>query len=419
MGKKIQLRLLISPRMSEQEENQKIRLPKKVRERMGFSNRAVLLGKGDYQVSLQMHKAYGPDVQRLTQMIMEKKLSEEEALSVGFVSRSIHQRLTKREGESIWLSDGIGNITIGCDPEFGLIGNEGFLIRASQVMPHSQESKFGADGPGAEVRPPPSTSHATLVENIQKILRNPPAAARPYGWTGGATYTDRSRVYWFGGHVHLGRPTKLPSEHAVRVYEKIAVALDGLLALPLVAFDTPNANKRRNGCPRHYGKAGDIRYDYPEEDRFEYRVLSGLWLTHPVLAKMVLGVAKCVAETAYNKLADNGFDIEWATAPANRAGLLRSMGISGQRETAAIINNADPRGLNGDLLAAWEHKLRDMDLYTEYKSEVDALVELVKVSPEMVVPQLSLDIKENWYADQQPLLNNAPGPLKKALEALE
>jgi hypothetical protein len=207
--------------------------------------------------------------------------------------------------------------------------------------------------------------------------------------------------------------------HAVSVYEKIAVALDYFLGLPLVAFDTPNANKRRNGCPRHYGKASDIRYDYPEEDRFEYRVLSGLWLTHPVLTKMVLGVAKCVAETAYNKISDNKFDVEWATAPANRAGLLRSMGVSGQRETASIINYADPKGLSKDLLEAWEQRLRDLDLYAEYKPEVDALIEIVKVSPELVVPQLSLDIKENWYADNKPLLNNAPEPLKKALDALE
>ena len=419
MGRKIQLRLLISPRMSDKEEHNLIRLPKRVRERLGFGNRSVMLGKGDYHASLQIHKAYGPDLQRLAQMLMEGKISEEEALSVGFVSRTVQQRLSRKEGEATWISDGIGDITIGCDPEFGLVADNGYLARGDQVMPGSHAARFGADGPGTEVRPPPSTNHAALVANIRKILENPPAKADAYKWIGGATFVDPNRVYWFGGHIHLGRPSQLQAQYAADVYEKIAVALDSFLGLPLVAFDTPNANKRRNGCPKHYGKAGDIRYDYPEGDRFEYRVLSGLWLTHPTLARIVLGVSKCVAETAYNKLADQKFDLEWAAAPANRAGLLRSMGVSGQRETASIINAADPKGLSKDMLAAWEQRLRDLDLYSEYKPEVDALIELVKVSPELVVPQLSLDIKENWYDKNKPLLREAPGALQKALETLE
>jgi len=405
--------------MSEKEEHNLIRLPKKVREQLGFESQSVVLGKGSYQVSLQVQKAYSPDIQRLVGMFREGKISEEEILSVGFVSKAIQQRLARREGEATWISDGVGDITIGCDPEFGLINSEGYLVRADQAMPHSHDSKFGADGPGAEVRPPPSTSHLGVVKNIHGILAKPPVRTENYKWIGGATFIDPNRTYWFGGHIHLGRPAQLDPEGAVGVYEKIAIALDSFLGLPLVAFDTPNANKRRNGCPKQYGKAGDIRYDYPEEDRFEYRVLSGLWLTHPTLARMVLGVAKCVTETAYNKLANNKFDYEWAEAPANRAGLLRSMGVSGQREIASIINVADPKGLNKDLLATWEQKLRDLDLYSEYKPEVEALIELVKVSPELVVPQLSLDIRENWYATNKPLLQEAPAPLKKALEALE
>lgn len=425
MRRKTQLRLVASPLMSSKGENSYIRFSKRVRDSLELSNDVVLVGKGDLQLGLTSKKAYAEDIRRLAKMVMQGRLTEEQALAVGFVTRSTQARVSRRTGDSAWVTEGIGNITVGCDPEFGLVGDDGQLQRADSLLPNSEKAQFGADGPGAEVRPAPSTSHLDVVKNISHILRNAPEKASKYSWRGGATYIDKKRTYWFGGHVHLGRPALLPAAEAVPIYQRIAMALDSLVALPLVSFDTPNPNARRNGCNLGYGKAGvwehssaaSIRTDYPEQDRFEYRVLSGLWLTHPSLARMVLGVSKGVAEAAYNALADRKFDPTWAIAPANQNGLLKALGVKSHAQTAAVINRADPKQLNEDMIKNWAHQLRELSTYEDYAPEVEALIEIVQVSPEKVVPQLSLDIRRNWE-DNPPVLPNAPAKLQKALEAL-
>ena len=262
-----------------------------------------MVGKGESRTSLKVHKAYKLDVKRLVVMIHEGKLTPVEAGVVGFVSRAVYNSINKKVGDSVWLSNGVDEITLGADPEFGLIASGQMtpygdvrLMRGDRVL--KKAGKFGSDGPGVEIRPDPSIDHTLVVKNIRNILRNAPAEVGPYNWLGGATFTDRSRTYWFGGHIHLGRPVTIDADFADCCYSGIATVLDHLLAFPLLRFDTPNPEKRRNGCGHGYGKAGtgdtensnaSIRTNYPNRDRFEYRVLSGLWLTHPILSQMVAG----------------------------------------------------------------------------------------------------------------------------------
>lgn len=418
MGRKIELRLLISPTMSEKKEEGIIRFPLRARSHFGFSDNCVSIGKGDAELCLTVKQAYKHDILRIDKMLANKELSPEDAIGVGFVTRAIHGKLNKKEG-SAWITNGLGNITIGCDPEFGLVDNaSNLLIRGSQVLPDSTHHKFGADGPGVEVRPDPRRDHIGVVENIRKIFENPPAEASKYKWVGGATYHDKNRYYWFGGHVHLGRPASIDAGIAEACYEKIATVLDHLVAYPMVSFDTPEPNRRRNGCQHQYGKAGDIRADYPEGNRFEYRVLSGLWLVHPTLSRIVLGVSKCVAETAYERIIANGKDPDYIQAPGSKKGLLRGFGLKNFREKASIINNANPERLTEESISEWEHQLFALDRADEYKEELRALVEIVKASPENVVPQLDLDIRSAWH-NNKPLLPEASATLRKALDAVE
>lgn len=418
MGRKIELRLLTSPTMSDKGEEGIIRFPLKARSHFGFSDDCVSIGKGDTELCLAVKQAYKQDILRIEKMLAAKELTPEQAIGVGFVTRSVHGKMSRKEGNA-WITEGLGSITVGCDPEFGLIDPKtNRLIRGANVLPNSTKAKFGADGPGVEVRPDPRRSHMGVVENIHKIFENPPPAVEPYRWVGGATYHDDTRYYWFGGHVHLGRPASINVEIAYPCYEKIATVLDHLVAFPMVSFDTPNPNMRRNGCPHQYGKAGDIRADYPEEDRFEYRVLSGLWLVHPTLSRIVLGVSKCIAETAYGRIIANGKDPEYITAPGSKKGLLRSFGLRGFREKSATINSANPSRLSNDLISEWETQLRDLDRYDDYKAEITALVEIVKASPESIVPQLKLDVRDAWL-NNKPLLTEASATLRDALEAVE
>lgn len=420
MDRKIELRLLPSARMTEKGELNIIRFCRRSRGILGFPDGCrVTVGKGAYEASLTAKRAYREDIQELANLVSQGRLSETDVHSVGFVHKAVQQKVQRHPG-NIWVTNGIGHITLGGDPEFGLVNTKDKqLVRGSIVLPDSQKDEFGADGPGVEVRPAPARSHIELVGNIQKILSNPPEAADHYAWTGGATFSDAGRVYWFGGHIHFGRPREVSQGVARPCYEKIATILDHLLAFPLVSFDSPNPDKRRNGCPHGYGKAGDIRDDYPEQDRFEYRVLSGLWLVHPTLAKTVLGTAQCIAESAYSHIVDSGVDLDFVEAPASRKGLLRAFRLKGLREKSAIINAAVPGKLEEAAIKEWESQLLDLACRGEYSEEITALIELVKASPEQVVPRLELDVRKNWQEGDAFLPGLPAGPLRKALEAVE
>lgn len=417
MERRIQLRLMQSVEMSEKKEDGLIRFPKKAREYFRFGDDMLVVGKGEYEISLKAKKAYKKDIQHLAKMLKGGKLEDKEALQIGFVTRSTHQKVTRKSGYNVWVSEGIGNITIGGDPEFGLIDGNGILHRGNIVLPQTQHSKFGADGPGVEVRPPPEQNHIALVKNIQKIFEKPPLKADSYHWRGGATHKDK-RVYWFGGHIHLGRPDFIDPDKSLDIYRRIATILDATLAFPLISFDTPEPNLRRDGCILDYGKAGSIRTDYPEQDRFEYRVLSGLWLTHPTLAQIVLGVAKCVTEAAYNKISAAGCDPKYIEAPYSRKGLLQDMKVKNLIEIQKVVNLADPSKLKPEMIKHWIKQIKEIDDQGRYGEEITALIELTKVSPDNIVPQLNLDLRDNWLKGE-PCLSKGPIRLRKALEAIE
>ncbi len=418
MSSKVQLRLISSAKMSDETEHDVIRFPKRARENFGFSNSKVVIGKGYYEISLKVKQAYKEDVRKLARMIRSGKLTEEEAGHVGFVSRNVRERVTRKKGTSdIWITEGINCITVGADPEFGLIDRDsGLLVRGSNVVQHA--GKFGADGPGVEVRPAPSTNHLDVIKSMSSILGNPPAAAEKYKWVSGATFKDSSRTYWFGGHVHLGRPIQIDPDEAFPVYERIATVLDGMLALPMVRIDTPEPHLRRNGCPYNYGKAGDIRADYPEQDRFEYRVLSGLWVAHPTLSTIAIGAAKCIAETAYGRIAENDFDPVWASNSISKKGMLKSFNLKGIQEIKAIINRAQPGDITADHLQSWERGVRNLDRFDDYRAELTALIALSKETPGAVAHEMNLDMKENWH-DRSTLLPKASKRLRTALDAVE
>ncbi len=431
MSRKVDLYLLPSSKMSNEGEHSRIRFPKRARMTFSFLDKTVVVGKGDSRTVLRVHKALRIDDQNLVALIREKKITTKDAKTVGFVSRAVYTRISKKPGASVWISADAGEITVGADPEFGLVSEHPgiglSLVRGDTIL--KKEGEFGSDGPGVEVRPAPSTDHRLVVGNISNILCNPPGVVKPFKWRGGATFTDQHRTYWFGGHIHLGRPGTIDVEFAGYCYSKIAAVLDHLLAFPLLRFDTPNPEKRRNGCDYGYGKAGtgdtgdgdaSIRTDYPEMDRFEYRVLSGLWLTHPTLARIVLGAAKCITETAYGRIADSKHDYDWVINAGNsKAGLLKSFGLSAQKPVVNAINANNASAVNTERLNIWERQIRGLDKFDDYKAELVSLIQLVKSDPHQVTKGLSLDVRSNWQ-DKGRLLKGSrtSKTLTTALEAV-
>jgi len=179
-------------------------------------------------------------------------------------------------------------ITIGADPEFGLIKNGGIV--SANTMIRNSGDEFGVDGCGrvAELRPPYAHSASGLVKNIKKILQ--------FGYD---TYPDIRGLQWkaggmacdepIGGHIHLGH-SKLT--HAT-YRSKVGTALDRTLAvLCLMVEDGEEALNRRYGSS--YGAIGGNASFREQNHGMEYRVLAS-WLTAPDEAEAILTLAYIVA----------------------------------------------------------------------------------------------------------------------------
>ncbi len=138
-------------------------------------------------------------------------------------------------------------------------------------------------------------------------------------------------------------------------------------------------------------------------------------MTHPTLARIVLGTAKAITETAYGRIAEQNFDLEWAGAPAGRKSLLRSFKLTGLQDTRRIINHAKAEMITEDHIRTWEGWIRNLDRFDDYSEEINALIELVKVEP----GKFNLDIRRNWLGDLRPLVSKPPAALKAALNAVE
>ena len=407
--------------MSDAGEHGIIRLPRKARDHFGFTNSVVVVGKGEHRFGLEVKQAYKEDIQKLAKKLATGKVVESEAISAGFVTRSILQKVNRRQGESVWISDSLEEITVGADPEFGLIDmSRATLAKGNQLI--VKAGPFGSDGPAVEVRPDPSVDHTVMVGNISSILQNPPSAVLPYQWRGGATFTDVNRTYWFGGHIHLGRPAQIDPECAMDYcYPSIATVLDHLIALPLVRFDTPDPQRRRNGCDYGYGTAGTGDTDDTNAsirshiDRFEYRVLSALWLTHPTLAKIVVGATKAVTESAYAAIAKQGFDYEWAGSTP----FLKTFGIGARTSIRNIINNSKPEAVTKDHLTRWNRQIRDLERFGDYSEELNALITLVGADPNTIRKYLNLDLRAGWQDGEKFLAGITNTKVRESLEAVE
>jgi hypothetical protein len=369
---------------------------------------------------LEVKQAYKEDVQKLAKKIATSKMSEKEALSSGFVSRSVLQKINRKEGQSVWISDSLEEVTVGADPEFALIGHNGILARGNNVV--SKAGAFGSDGPAVEVRPAPSADHLIMVRNIAKILQNPPESVVPYEWRGGATFQDPQRAYWFGGHIHLGRPAPINPEQAIDYcYAGIATVLDHLLAFPLVRFDTPNPDLRRHGCDLGYGTAGTGNSGGTESsvrshsDRFEYRVLSALWLAHPTLAKIIVGATKAITESVYARIGSKKFEYDWVgTAP-----FLKTFGIGNNAKSILdIINRSRASSVTKEHLAQWRKQIRDLERFDDYSEELNALIALVGADPSAVKKHLDLDLRQGWCEDKRFLRGMNNTRARDALEAV-
>lgn len=181
------------------------------------------------------------------------------------------------------------DLTIGCDPEFGLMDGSR-LIHAEEYEDNFADCCIGSDGSGvpAEIRPAHSKEPSEVVENIRQGLktfqRDSSEDVQGFSWKAGSL----AEHHPLGGHIHFGSRTILSK--CERLTTPITKILDNTLAVVVACVEDKEELywRRTQGG---YGRPGDRR---AQPWGFEYRVLSS-WLVSPSVAESVLSLAYALA----------------------------------------------------------------------------------------------------------------------------
>lgn len=180
-------------------------------------------------------------------------------------------------------------ITIGSDPEFGLLKEGGSQAMAYDYLPNNHTEAIGLDGHSdiGELRPQHAVTPRGHVHNIAHLMAKlddfVPAEIRV---TAGSMVGPDA----IGGHIHFG-------DLGRNFDKRLAVkALDYFLALPVSMLEVPRSAMVRR-TQKGYGGLGSYR---DQDWGFEYRTLPS-WLTSWGVALSVLSIGYAVVDAVKNK----------------------------------------------------------------------------------------------------------------------
>lgn len=404
--KQLNVRLVISKRMDEQSSKERgiLRTPRMFREGTTLPGNSVVMKSKLRTVNLVTKKALLDDVREQLKLKKAGRITRAQLFRTVFVTTETFNKLIndrrKKSSEGAYVSNDIESLKIGADPEFGLLDPAtGKLMYASRTGALPGPGELGYDGPVAEVRPDPHKNIDDITANIKEIFERGQSSIDNYDWISGASYSndnnDRGRIYPLGGHIHIGDPPELEDAQREAAYEVIIQILDELVAMPLVRIDTPDPHRRRNEEWNGYGKYGRWGDQRPQEGRFEWRVLSGLWLAHPTLATAILGTTKAVSEACYKSMAERGFDLDWIKS---EDGFLKYWKAGNKLAISTLVNEAIPGQVTKALANKSVRKLKELSNYKQYQSEIEEFERLVNMSVNDR-KYISLDLKQNWLND--------------------
>ena len=414
-------------------ENGLIRMAAKARKYMDFNDSQVEIWPGgsteerkQNAVLLDIFHAFSGDVTRLKKMTQSGELKTADLNRVGFVTTKMFNRITGGDKQkNIWISTGVHDTVMGCDPEFLLFNSNGEVVKANNISGMSKTSKIGYDGAMAEVRPDPSTTPDGLVINIKKCFTDT-NLTRPisgYDWHAGCYYKDNSRDYPMGGHIHVGNPAKVARMKMVNreaFFNVLNKIMDELIAVPCVRLDGDMGTKRRTQCSMgRFGFFGEWR---PHNGRLEHRTLSGMWLLHPTLAKCVIGTAKAITDEVFKRWAHEGFEHSYVI-PSKYKGYNRNdmndTSFNGWKEfelckdldatmtsgqLKKILDNSKGGDIDRKYLNAWHAKMKRLTTYPQYSKYIDGLKEILSISlTEM--SKWDRKIQNNWLKSKKFIVN--------------
>ena len=421
-----------------------IRLGKKARESLGLGDEAAVeLWPASSNTSdrinrsriLTIYEAYSNDLTTLK----ETGISDDDYLRAGFVTTRTFNYICKREDinvskrSSIWLANSIEDTVIGGDPEFILIDKSDRVKFAGHIQGLGHNDMLGSDGPLVEIRPEPAIMVDDFVKNIGDILTSHENTKliEDYRWVSGSYFQKedtggQERVWTIGGHIHIGTPLKLyntalsiqgdnPTAALYGVFAVLKKILDELVAVPMMRVEgvENSIQRRRRGG---YGTVSDLRV---KRGRLEFRTLSGAWLSHPFLAKAVIGTTKAITHAFFSALDSSNKDrerlIHRNTYEQQNAWLQDSMNwsdLDSLKELDAlskwvVIGSALHDGdisFDKAYFVNLRRRLKRLPTYREHSKYIDKFLAIVKL-PDEVLDKQSTDVRAGWTKNTKYILN--------------
>jgi hypothetical protein len=421
--------LVVSDRMNtnkkeDRNENGLVRMSASAREYMDFPDiegGQVELFKDEDAIKrinsailLSVFKSFKEDNTRLKKMIADGEISQDDINRVGFVTAKTYERLVGNKGKKgdIWISDSVEATVIGADPEFLLFNTDGLVIKANSVG-MGMAGPLGYDGAMAELRPDPSITPEGLVDNIKTILSKDKNLSfiSKYDWKSGCYHKESSRDYPIGGHIHIGNPAqllKIKQDDRMVFFKTFNKILDELLSLPMIRLDGDNGCARRTkSAMGRYGYFGEMRLS---AGHLEHRTLSGLWLSHPELAKCVFGTAKAIIDEVFRYASHNKFKMDYIS-PRSFAGtnlwgenfsgwgdipLARDLGcVRPSSEMINLLNKSSLEHISAKFLKDWYAHMRGLSTYGDYSQYIDGLYTILKTNNKKI-HTINTNIKVTW-----------------------
>jgi len=429
-----------SNKKNDRNENGLIRLGTIARDNLGLVGEKIvevwpdtdIEGRINRSKSLEIFQAYSSDLKKA-----KASMSANDFERVGFVTTTIFNyvcRDNRKNKENIWLADTVEDTVVGGDPEFMLFEEDGKIMYAAKVHNLGHNAELGSDGPLAEIRPKPTISVEGFVDNIHDILTNHPNTnlIDPYEWVGGCNHRgcetgmtdqDNSRDWPVGGHIHLGTPGNLAQKissfgnnYSCAVYACLQRILDSYVAIPMMKLDGKQKGMQRRGTS--YGYFGDHKTDH---GRLEYRTLSGEWLTHPELTRIVIGTVKAIAHAYFRAVEDGGFKHSLIMTKKHQETndwyLQQDLRFFDKtfdewkniEITKAFDTTSSSENMR-NILHKWEiefkknyfdklqSKFRSLQTYREYADYIDKFIEVVRL-PQNVLNGREKGLKHTWVGN--------------------
>lgn len=181
------------------------------------------------------------------------------------------------------------SITIGSDPEFGLMDQYGEQVFAHRHLPNSTSAPIGVDGHShiGELRPKhgetPREHLSEIAHLMAQVSQTVPDRIRI---TAGSMVGEDA----IGGHIHFGvNKRTFATPTAIR-------ALDYYLALPVALIEVQGSAKRRRTLSS-YGSLGAHR---DQLWGFEYRTLPS-WLLGWGVTLSILSIGYAIVDAVHQK----------------------------------------------------------------------------------------------------------------------